>query len=212
MSVALLGSCADHMGASPARAVASRNVIELGFLGSPPMLDAPQLFAAFAYLHAEAEVSFRELPYPIGSTANWLEEVDVALCFSPTSHPEVHIQPLRVEPRVVVAASNHPLAQREELTPADVLDETFPGTHPSVDPLWAGFWQLDDLRGEPPPHGTTDDAINPQELAAIIASGRAITTTPASDATNINPLTESLVVAAKNLADAAISTQQPQGA
>jgi DNA-binding transcriptional LysR family regulator len=220
---------------------AARKTIELGFLGSPPMLDAPELFAAFAYLHPEAEVSFRELPFPTGSTAGWLEEVDVALCFSPTSHPEVEIQPLRVEPRVVVAASDHPLAQRAELTAAEVLDETFPGTHPSVDPLWAGFWQLDDLRGEQPPRLTTDKAINPHELAAIVASGRAITITPASDGANIaralpsvvaiplrdaepavlslvwrrdnpNPLVEALVLAAKNLAAAAISREQRQSA
>ncbi|HYM55119.1 MAG TPA: LysR family transcriptional regulator [Solirubrobacteraceae bacterium] len=164
---------------------AAKSVIELGFLGSPPMLDAPELFAAFAYLHPELEVSFRELPFPCDPTTTWLEEVDVALCFSPTPHPDVRIQPLRVEPRVVVTAKSHPLARRGELTVEEVLDETFPGIHPSVDPVWAGFWQLDDHRGSPAPHVTSDHAINPHELAAIIASGRAITAMPASSAANV---------------------------
>jgi DNA-binding transcriptional LysR family regulator len=208
---------------------AAKSVIELGFLGSPPMLDAPNLFAALAFLHPEVEVSFHELQFPVRSTATWLEEVDVALCFSPTPHPDVHLQGLRVEPRVVVAARDHPLAQRRELTVAEVLDETFPGNHPSVDPVWAGFWQLDGQRGEPP-HVTPDHAINPHELAAIIASGRAITTMPASDAANVvraltsvvaiplrdadpavlslvwrkdnpNPLVEAIVTTARSLAD-----------
>jgi LysR family hca operon transcriptional activator len=220
---------------------AAKSTIELGFLGSPPMLDAPELFAAFAYLHPELEVSFRELPFPCGPTATWLEEVDVALCFSPTADPEVRIQPLRVEPRVVVAAKTHRLARRKQLTVEEVLDETFPGTHPAVDPVWAGFWQLDDHRGSPAPHLTSDRAINPHELAAIIASGRAITATPASNAENIvraltnvvaiplrgadpvtlslvwskdspNPLVDAIVVAASNLARTGVPQEPPEGA
>jgi len=210
---------------------AARHVVELGFLGSPPMLDAPELFAAFAYLHPEVEVAFHELPFPSRSMVTWLEEVDVALCFSPTEHPDIRIEPLRVEPRVLVAAKSHPLATRSKLTVANVLDETFPGTHPSVDPLWAGFWQLDDHRGEPAPYLTTDHAINPHEMAAIVASGRAVTVAPASNAANIvraltsvvaiplsdaapvtlslvshrdnpNPLTDAIIAAARNLARA----------
>src|ERR1700676_2565653 len=42
----------------------ARNAVELGFLGSPPMLDAPELFAALAERHSELEVTFRELPFP----------------------------------------------------------------------------------------------------------------------------------------------------
>jgi DNA-binding transcriptional LysR family regulator len=220
---------------------AAKSMIELGFLGSPPMLDAPELFAAFAYLHPELEVSFRELPFPCGPTATWLEEVDVALCFAPTADPEVRIQPLRVEPRVVVAAKTHRLARRKQLTVEEVLDETFPGIHPAVDPVWAGFWQLDDHRGAPAPHLTGDRAINPHELAAIIASGRAITATPASNAENIvraltnvvaiplrgadpvtlslvwskdspNPLVDAIVVAASNLARTGVPREPPDGA
>jgi DNA-binding transcriptional LysR family regulator len=220
---------------------AAKSMIELGFLGSPPMLDAPELFAAFAYLHPELEVSFRELPFPCGPTATWLEEVDVALCFSPTADPEVRIQPLRVEPRVLVVAKTHRLARRKQLTVEEVLDETFPGTHPAVDPVWAGFWQLDDHRGSPAPHLTSDRAINPHELAAIIASGRAITATPASNAENIvraltsvvaiplrgadpvtlslvwskdspNPLVDAIVVAASNLARTGVPQEPPDGA
>lgn len=164
---------------------AARNVIALGFLGSPPMLDAPELFAALALLHPELEVGFRELRFPAGSAAAWLEQVDVALCFSPRYDQDVQIQPLRTEQRALLVARTHALAQRTELSVAEVLDETFPRPHPSVDPEWAGLWQLDDHRGGPAPNLTGDDAINPNEMAAIVASGRAVTVMAASTAQNI---------------------------
>jgi DNA-binding transcriptional LysR family regulator len=173
---------------------AARSAVEWGFIGSPPMVDAPELFAAFALAHPDVEVSFRELSFPRGSTAQWLEEVDVALCYTPTPDPNVHIQELRTEPRVVLAAKSHPLAVRDELSVADVLDETFCGSHPSLEPVRAGFWNLDDHRGSPAPHVTADRAINPQELVAVIASGRAITTSPASSGANIIAGIDSVMV------------------
>ena len=40
----------------------------------------------------------------------------------------VHIQALRTEPRIVLAAKSPPLARRSELTATEVLDKTFRGT------------------------------------------------------------------------------------
>jgi DNA-binding transcriptional LysR family regulator len=177
-----LAAVADAARTAQSLARAANTAIEIGFLGSPPMTAAPQLFAAFADAHPSAELSFRELPFPRGSATPWLEEVDVALSFSPTAHRGVSIRALRAEPRAVVAPQSHPLAQRSELSVAEVLDETFFGFHPAVDPVWAGFWMLDDHRGEPPTRITTDRARNPLEMFAIVASGRAIMTFPASRA------------------------------
>jgi DNA-binding transcriptional LysR family regulator len=163
---------------------ARRGSVEFGFIGAPPMLDAPELFTAFAALHPDVEVSFRELPFPSDSLAAWAEEVDLVLCFSPPPDSNVRRHALREEPRAVVAAKTHPLAQRSERSVAQVLDETFVGFHPSVDRSWAGFWHLDDHRGEPCRRVTSDRAINPQEMAAIVAAGRAIITAPVSNARN----------------------------
>jgi DNA-binding transcriptional LysR family regulator len=170
-----------------ARALArsARSAIEWGFIGSPPMVDAPELFAAFVATHPDVKVSFRELALPCGSPSSWLADVDVALCYSPTPHPSVCIQELRSEPRVVLVAAGHPLARREELTVAEILDETFCGTSPSLEPIRAGFWRLDDHRGAPAPHVTDDEATNPHEVLACIASGHAIITAPASNAANV---------------------------
>src|SRR5262249_3964893 len=110
---------------------AARNAMAVGFVGIPPSAKAPRLFTAFTDAHPEAEWSFRELGFPRGSTATWLEEVDVALCFSPTPHPRVGVEVLRAEPRIVLTAQKHPLAARSELSVAEVLDGTFLGSHPA---------------------------------------------------------------------------------
>jgi DNA-binding transcriptional LysR family regulator len=163
---------------------AGRSRVEWGFSGWPPMVQAPELFAAFTAANPDAEVSFRELAWPRGTTAAWLEPVDIALCFSPTPHPDVELLVLRSEPRVVLAAATHPLAQNSELAVADVLGETFCGSHPSLEPVRAGFWRLDDHRGGPG-RMTLGEATNAQETVAVVVSGRAITTAPASAAPTI---------------------------
>jgi DNA-binding transcriptional LysR family regulator len=159
--------------------------IEVGFIGSPPTLHAPELFEAFTDAHPAAQVSFRELTLPRAPITSWLEGVDVAFCHPPASESGVHIQVFRLEPRVVVAPRDHRLAERSDLTVADVRDETFVRFHRSVDQAWAGFWSLDDHRGGPPASRTADSALTSTELVACIASGRAITTTPACQAATI---------------------------
>jgi DNA-binding transcriptional LysR family regulator len=149
------------------------------------MVEAPELFGAFTASCPDVSVSFRELPFPHVSTATWLSPVDVALCYSPTPHPEVESQPLRNEARVALVGNRHPLARRRELAVADVLDETFCGTDPALEPVRAGFWRLDDHRGGPAPNVSRDRASNPQEVVAVVASGRAISLAPASNAKNV---------------------------
>jgi DNA-binding transcriptional LysR family regulator len=155
--------------------------LEWGFIGTPPMVDAPELFGAFSATHPEVTISFRELSSPCGSTAAWLQDVDVALCQSPTPHPDVNMKTLREEARVLLAASTHPLASRRQVDVADVLDETFCGCDPSLEPVRAGFWRLDDHRGGPG-RVTADRTKNAQEWIAVIMSGRAIMAAPASTA------------------------------
>jgi DNA-binding transcriptional LysR family regulator len=182
---------ADVTARSLARAATGS--MEFGFLGLPPMADTPHLFAAFATAHPDAELSFRGLPYPRGSMASWLSDVDVALCHSPPADPEVHVYPLWAESRFVVAPTSHPLAARSELRVEDVLDETYLGSHPGVDPTWAGFWRLDDHRGEPPARLTAHRALTLPATIAIIASGRAITTVPACQAGIIEKILTGIV-------------------
>jgi DNA-binding transcriptional LysR family regulator len=75
-------------------------------------------------------------------------------------------------------SATHPLAGREELTVADLLDETWPGCHPSMDRQWMGFWTFDERRGGPPKF-TDDQIMTAEEGGEVVASGRAIATSPA---------------------------------
>jgi len=181
----VMASERDAMLTAASLARGARDTLEVGFLGKPPMDLAPQLFDAFMAAHPEAELSFRELPFPSESTAKWLAGVDVALCYSPTAHPQVELLPLWKESRVVLLRAGHPLLERGDLAVADVLDETFCGAHPSVEPVWAGFWTFDDHRGRPPSRLTDDRPINSLELVVAIASGRGIRGFSASSAAAI---------------------------
>ena len=109
--------------------------------------------------------------------------MNLGACHLPPADPSIWSHVLREEQRVVLARRRHRLAERAELHVEEVLDETFIGLHPAVDREWAGFWSLDDHRGEPPHRLTADHASNPQEVLAAIAAREAISTAPATVAT-----------------------------
>jgi DNA-binding transcriptional LysR family regulator len=187
-----LAATTDAAMTAKSLARAARTTMEFGFLGCPPNLHTPELFAAFAEAEPDARISFHELPFPNGTTSSWLEDVDVAMCHLPTADPDVCVQPLRSEPRVAVLPESHPLAERGELEVADVLDETFVGYDPAVQPLWAGFWRLDDHRGKEPAQ-SFEHAMTAPKLFATIASCRGITTVPACQAAMIQRLLRGVV-------------------
>src|SRR5262249_12388824 len=61
---------ADIDAARPAEALArgSSGTIAVGFVGPPPPVSDPDVFASFAEAHPELEVSFQDLPFPCGAT------------------------------------------------------------------------------------------------------------------------------------------------
>jgi len=163
---------------------AASDAIAIGFIGPPPAISTPELFAAFTERNPQAQVSFMDLPFPCGRTSSWLEAVDVAFCHAPLSEQGLCAQPVRVEPRAVMAHREHPLARRSELAVADVLDETFISYHPDVQAEWAGFHSLDDHRGGPPARLTSDHALSTLQMLGIMfsAPAPAITIVPHQDA------------------------------
>lgn len=158
---------------------AETKTVALGFVVAAPPLHSPGALKGFAEAHPDIEISFRELSFPFTPTRSWLSEVDVAACHLPPADPEVWSRPISREPRIVLVARDHPLAGRDVLKVADVLDETFIGFDASADQEWAGFWSLDDHRGGAPRHVTSDGVANGQEVLSALAFGTAITTAPA---------------------------------
>jgi DNA-binding transcriptional LysR family regulator len=161
---------------------ASSGAMELGFIGPPPTLSTPELLAALAVAHPEADISLRDMPFPSGSTTSWLQGVDAALCVAPAMEPGVRTQVVRIEPRAVVAGAGHPLCGREELSVAEVLEERYVAYHPDVQPDWAGFHSFDDHRGGPPQELTADSVLTSLQMLSAMTSGAGITTVPLRDA------------------------------
>jgi DNA-binding transcriptional LysR family regulator len=153
--------------------------VEFGFVVAAPGLHSPGPLGLLATAHPEIEIRYRELPFPFTPTRSWLAEVDIAASHIPPADPEVWVRPFGREPRIVLAAKGHPLATRNSLKVADVLDQTFIGFDPLADPEWTGFWSLDDHRGAPPRKITVDAVANGQEVLAALALSTAITTAPA---------------------------------
>ncbi len=168
----------DALATAQSMARVRRGTIEFGFVGVPPGLDSPALMETFAQDYREIDVCYRELAFPSALTSSWLADVDIAVCHRPPTDEAVWTYALRREPRVALASSRHRLAGSRELAVAEVLEETFVGFHPSVDPGWAGFWSLDDHRGESPRRLTADRAANPHEVLAALTVRDAITTVP----------------------------------
>jgi len=179
---ARLAVAASRDAAQTAKSLARAHsgTIEFGFVGSPPGLDSPEQLEAFTLAHPEIEIRYRELPFPRLPTAEWMADVDVVACHAPPPDPGVWMQPLRREPRMILAPRRHPLSERDELAVEEVLDEVYIGLAEGIDPSWAGFWSLDDHRGGPPERVTSDGAGNPQEVLAALAMSDAITAIPSS--------------------------------
>jgi DNA-binding transcriptional LysR family regulator len=188
-----LAASSDVLRTAESLARAASGKIEVGFIGPPPMLNAPELFVAFADAHPEAEISFRGLPFPTGSTMSWLKDVDVAFSHPPASDAAVRHETVRAEPRVLLAPQDHPLARRSDAAIAEVLDDTYISYHPTIQQAWAGFHSLDDHRDGPPAHMTTDYVLTPLDILATMAAPRGVTTLPACDAAIIQRALPGLV-------------------
>jgi DNA-binding transcriptional LysR family regulator len=189
-----------------ARALASTagDVVKVGFIGPPPAITSPELFSAFANAYPNAEVAFRDLPFPRGTTRSWLEEVDVAFCHQPDLDSSILAQVVRTEPRVVITRRSHPLSRSSEVGVESVLDQTFISYHPNVQASWSSFHSLDDHRGAPPRSMTTDWAETPMQMLGIMSSCEAITTLPACDAKLIEHAIPDLVAIPLNGASPAL--------
>ncbi len=172
----------DAIEAAQALARAERGEVEFGFVGAPPGLDARGPLVRFGREHPEIDIRYRELPFPGISASLWLSEVDIAVCHLPPADGNVWTETVRTEPRAVIVPYGHRLAERDQVTVSEVIDETFIGYHPSVDPDWAGFWSLDGHRGGPPLRTTPDQVSSPQEVFAALAVREAVTTVPSSSA------------------------------
>jgi DNA-binding transcriptional LysR family regulator len=174
---AALAAMDDTQAAARSWARQEEGRLHAGFMSLTPPMMAGDLFTRFMGEHPSATIEWRQLGYPTLAPRDWLGDSDVGLIWFAPTGPGLATQPIRTSPLVVTMTRTHPLADRSELRVEDILDEPFPGVVDWCDPGWLGHWGLDRYRGAPAPR-TDDGAITPEEVASIVASGRAITTVP----------------------------------
>lgn len=174
----VLAAEADATETAQSLSRAAQRTVAVGYLGLPPGLSGHGLFHEFEQSNQDVRVCLHELCFPAGPSSDWLAHVDLALGHPPRSEPGVWCLQLSSQPRIVLAQRRHRLAAFSELSVEEVLDETFIGFDPAVQSEWSGFWTLDDHRGAPAPHVTSDNASRGQELFTLISQGRGITTAP----------------------------------
>ena len=106
---------------------------------------------------------------------------DVAFVYLPYDEEELaglEVVPLTEEPRNVVMSSSHPLANRAELTPEELAEETFISQSTAVSQTWRDFWLCTvELGGaRPRVHPRAADTL--EEWLHLIAQGEGIDTAP----------------------------------
>ena len=119
-----------------------RGQLRIGFLSltSPGM--ASDLFAALGARHPEVTFEWRELGFPSEDRSAWLDGVDIALTYAVAPEGGLDVLTLREDPLVAVMATQHPLAQRESASVAEVLGHAFVQMPSTVASDWLGFWRL----------------------------------------------------------------------
>jgi len=161
------------------RAAAARR-LSVGFYGSAATALLPEVLRAFEQRLASVDVAVRELRF--GSIEEILDgSVEVAFTRLLPGQTELEVEILDEEPRVAALPADHRLANREELTFADLCRESFI-INPAVgddDPptRWLSEQRRRGLRGR-----VAAAATSVPEILALVAAGRGICLVPTTAA------------------------------
>lgn len=156
-------------------------VLRVGFLASAANEATPRIIAEFTRRQPGWRVDMRQASWgdPTGGLADG--EVDTALLRLPfPGQDRLRVRELFSEPRWVALASGHPLAARESIAFADLLDEPFVAA-PADTGAWRDYWLGVDERADRAPRiGAVTD--QPDEWLSAIANGYGIALAPESSA------------------------------
>jgi DNA-binding transcriptional LysR family regulator len=152
--------------------------LRIGFgLGAALEL-TPFIVEEFSRQYPNVEIEMREFGLPdqsAGLSEHW---ADVAIIRPPLADPDIIAHVLFEEPRVLTVSVRHPLAQRETVSVADILDVPL-AVGRSTDEQYRRFWSLQDFRA-----GMTEPLLTPStsntEEIEMIAAGLACTVNPAA--------------------------------
>jgi DNA-binding transcriptional LysR family regulator len=149
--------------------------LTVAFDASLPHARWGPLFHVFRLERRDVELQWHPVGFP-ASGQPAIDGADVGVFIQPQVRDGLDALTLDSSPMAVVMGVGHPLADKAELTVADVLDQPFPGG-PDRDPVWSAFWTLDEQRGAPALR-TDDEVHDAEEGLEAIAAGSAIATVP----------------------------------
>ena len=141
----LLANADRMVSLTRAAAAGVRGSVVVGFQANAAAELTPKIRAAFQALHPHVQVEMRSHDFvdPYLGLADG--SVDVAFVRPPLMMQEwLAMETLFLEPRVLVLSSNSPLAQHEELTVEQVVQEPFVAR--KAPEYWRNFWLGTDSR------------------------------------------------------------------
>lgn len=155
---------------------AAAELVTVGFYGSAGSELLAETLTAFGAREPGMEVSVRELL--LGDLDDILDgKVDLAFTRLVPGQADLETEVLLEEPRRVALASTHPLATREEVSFADLSDESFivnPATPNDGPP---SRW-LDEQRRRGLPGRVAAQSSSIQEILTLVAAGRGVCLVP----------------------------------
>ncbi|MEV5809990.1 LysR family transcriptional regulator [Streptomyces parvulus] len=132
-------------GAAAARAAHSDlgQPLRVGFSVSSLLeLDAP-ILRAFRARYPSVTLELETFQWSDPSCGLCSDATDIAFIRMPIECPDLHVEPMFVEPRAVGVDQSHPLAAAEAVTLSDLVDERILAPR-TDDKTWFRFWTLRD--------------------------------------------------------------------
>ncbi|MGW5644384.1 LysR family transcriptional regulator [Saccharopolyspora sp. NPDC003752] len=156
----------------------NRGSLIVGFQANAAAELTPKILAAFQARYPRVQVEMRSHDFSDPYVGLGEGSVDVAFVRPPVLMQSwLSVETLFVEPRVLVASSESPLAEREKVTIADVADEPFVGRR--APEYWRDFWLAAESRG-PHPVRLGAEVSSVDECFEAILSRRGVAFTQAS--------------------------------
>lgn len=161
----------DH---ARATAAGHRGTLRVGYTIGAAVDLVPRMLRAFAERFPDVRVETTEFDFSEPDAGLADGRADVAVVRPPIELDDVRLFTLTHEPRVACVADSHRLADRQDVSVDDLLDEPIiaaPGTG-----AWREYWLCSEYRhGDPPP--VVGEAATFEAEFQAVASGRGISIT-----------------------------------
>jgi DNA-binding transcriptional LysR family regulator len=152
--------------------------LRLGFGMGAALELTPFIVEEFTRQFPAVEIEMREFALPDQSAGLSDRWADVAFIRPPLADSLIAAEVLFVEPRVLTVSVRHPLAKRDTVSVADILDVPL-AVGRSKDEEYRRFWSLQDYRAGMTEPLLTPTTTNTEEIE-LIAAGLACTVNPAA--------------------------------